>query len=78
VLFAETRTGVTISADGRTITVLPAAEVAAKLDAVPKDTYCFLEGVPYSGPVAQLDAVPAKVFCEKIPVADSTWARPSR
>ncbi len=70
VLFAETRTGVTISPDGLSITVLPAAEVAAKLDAIPTDTYCFIEGdAKSSGVVAQLDAVPAKVLCEKIPTA---------
>lgn len=63
-LFRETRTGVTIAPDGTRIDVLTAADVATKLEALPKDEYCWIDGGKEGGAsVDYLDDVPSRILC---------------
>ncbi len=72
VLFADTRTGVRVSADGRTIDPLGAAEVAALVAKIPNDTYCYIpsnDAAKNGSPIDFLDSVPVRVLC--VPVEQS-------
>ncbi len=63
-LFRETRTGVTIAPDGSRIDVLSAADVAAQLEALPKNEVCWVDGGPTGGAtVDYLDAAPSRILC---------------
>src|SRR5450432_3701516 len=69
-VFAEASTGWQLSADGRVITALDAAAVAARLTHVSSGFYCALDGTVENGtPVPYLDAVPAQVVCFPFPTA---------
>ena len=74
VLFSSTQTGASISADGKTITALSPAEVAALLAQIPK-TYCYIDGGK-GQPVPYLDSVPAQILCAPIPQYEATTAQP--
>jgi hypothetical protein len=63
-LFRETRTGVSFAPDGSVITALAAGDVAARLEALPTDQACWIEGGDEGGAsVDYLDAVPARILC---------------
>jgi hypothetical protein len=67
-LFAQTRTGVRISPDGKTIEPLAPADVEAMVQKtqLPDRGYCYIASPPDTAPalVEFLDSVPAKIFCE--------------
>jgi hypothetical protein len=65
-LFAQTHTGVRISADGLVIEALSAADVADMLSKVPTG-YCWVPGASNGSngsPIDFLDAVPSQILCE--------------
>lgn len=64
ILFAETRSGVRISEDGKLIEPLAAEQVHAFLEQVPRG-YCWFEGGKGSrSKVEYLDEVPSEIFCD--------------
>lgn len=67
VLWSATQTGVSISADGKSITVMSQADVAASLAKIPQEQYCYVDnGTAPSTSIQSidyLDAVPASIAC---------------
>ena len=73
VLFAETRTGLGISPDGRNLTPLPTDVVAAMLEKLSnRRDYCWIDGGPANASTVEyLDIIPGRIRCR-------TWAAPAR
>jgi hypothetical protein len=64
-VFAQTKTGVTISDDGKTLTSLDPAAVDALIASEPKNQHCWAEGANGSGALVDyLDAIPSKIYCK--------------
>lgn len=64
-VFAQTRTGVAISDDGKAITPMAPEAVQSALDSLP-DGYCYIDGAFDKGNgrvVDHLDAVPERILC---------------
>lgn len=64
-VFAQTKTGIGISDDGKSLTPIDAAGVDALLASRPQNQHCWVEGANGQGTLVEyLDTVPSKVYCK--------------